>query len=141
MKNGTSGGIGTTEGSSDRREVGEQVVREIFGERFLRERMADPADGAGIGADVARLALEQCYGDIWTRPGLDRRSRSLITLGILMAQNHPAELRNHIIGALGNGLSPEEILEATVHAIPYVGLPTAGQALAVAADTLAGKEA
>jgi alkylhydroperoxidase/carboxymuconolactone decarboxylase family protein YurZ len=112
----------------------------MLGEEFLRERMAGPADGEpGPGADLARLALEQCYGDIWTRPGLDRRSRSLVTLGILMAQGHPAELRNHVLGALGNGLTPEEILEATLHSAPYVGLPTAGQAFATAADTLKGR--
>ncbi|MCT9075482.1 carboxymuconolactone decarboxylase family protein [Streptomyces fulvoviolaceus] len=130
----------TTKGTSVRRLEGEQVVREMLGEGFLRESMAGPADGApGAGADLARLALEQCYGDIWTRPGLDRRSRSLITLGILMAQGHQAELRNHVVGALGNGLSPEEILEATVHAVPYIGLPAAGHALATAADTLRGR--
>ncbi|MGW2381257.1 carboxymuconolactone decarboxylase family protein [Streptomyces sp. NPDC001658] len=121
------------ESVTERRAAGEQVVREMFGEAFLREKLSGPADD---GVDLARLALEQCYGDIWTRPGLDRRSRSLVTLGILMAQGHPAELRNHVLGALGNGLTPEEILETTVQAVPYLGLPAAGQALAVASELL-----
>lgn len=119
--------------TSHRREAGEQVVREMFGTAFLHENLSGPADE---GVDLARLALEQCYGDIWTRPGLDRRDRSLVTLGILMAQGHTAELRNHVLGALGNGLTREEILESTVQAVPYLGLPAAGHALAVAAETL-----
>ncbi|WP_030946176.1 carboxymuconolactone decarboxylase family protein [Streptomyces sp. NRRL S-646] len=122
-----------TNTAPSRRAAGEQVVREMFGETFLREQLTGPADS---GVDLARLALEQCYGDIWARPGLDRRSRSLVTLGILMALGHPAELRNHVLGALGNGLTSEEILETAVQAVPYLGLPAAGQALAVAAETL-----
>ncbi|KPI08903.1 Carboxymuconolactone decarboxylase [Actinobacteria bacterium OK074] len=134
---GSSAQGGSAQGSSARRLAGEEVVREMLGADFLHRSMAGPADGPpGPGADLARLALEQCYGDIWTRPGLDRRSRSLITLGILMAQGRPAELRNHVRGALGNGLTPEEILEATLHSAPYVGLPAAGQAFATATETL-----
>lgn len=120
--------------TTERRAAGERVVREMFGEAFLHEKLSGPADS---GIDLARLALEQCYGDIWTRPGLDRRGRSLVTLGILIAQGHPDELRNHVLGALGNGLTPEEILETTVQAVPYLGLPAAGQALSVVAETLA----
>ncbi|HEY8987186.1 MAG TPA: carboxymuconolactone decarboxylase family protein, partial [Streptomyces sp.] len=63
--------------------------------------------------------------------------RSLVTLGILMAQGHQWELENHITGGLANGLTPEEILEAVLHAFPYVGYPAGGQAMATATRTLA----
>ncbi len=86
---------------------------------------------------MARLALEQCYGDIWTREGLGLRERSLVTLGILIAGGHPDELRNHVLGALGNGLQPDELVEVAIHAVPYVGFPAAGKALRVIGETLA----
>lgn len=113
----------------DRRAVGEQVVREMFGEDFLERNMTSLADGDGPLADTARLVLEQCFGDIWARPGLDRRSRSLVTLGVLMAQGHQWEIRNHVAGGLANGLAPEEMTEAVIQTIPYIGLPAAGQAM------------
>ncbi|WP_435217799.1 hypothetical protein [Streptomyces sp. bgisy034] len=71
----------TSSEPGERRAAGEQVVREMFGETFLRKNMVVPAEGTGPGADMARLALEQCFGEIWSRPGLDRRGRSLVTLG------------------------------------------------------------
>jgi alkylhydroperoxidase/carboxymuconolactone decarboxylase family protein YurZ len=123
-------------GKSERRAAGEQVVREMFGEEFLQKNLAAAANGDGPGADTARLALEQCFGEIWARPGLDRRSRSLVTLGVLMAQGHQWEIRNHVLGGLGNGLTAREILEAVIHTIPYVGLPAAGQAMSTAARAL-----
>jgi 4-carboxymuconolactone decarboxylase len=118
--------------AKDRKAAGEQVVREMFGDVFLEENIAAAAGGEGPQADMARLALEQCFGEIWARPGLDRRSRSLVTLGVLMAQGHQWEVRNHVLGGLANGLTPQEILEAVIQTIPYIGFPAAGQAMACA---------
>jgi 4-carboxymuconolactone decarboxylase len=126
----------TSSEAGERRVAGEQVVREMFGEAFLHKNMVVPAEGTGPGADMARLALEQCFGEIWSRPGLDRRSRSLVTLGVLMAQGHQWEVRNHVLGGLSNGLTPQEILEAVLQTVPYVGLPAAGQAMATAARAI-----
>ncbi|MET7924807.1 carboxymuconolactone decarboxylase family protein [Streptomyces sp. NPDC005349] len=126
----------TSTENADRRTAGEQVVRAMFGEDFLRDNMSAAADGEGPGADMARLALEQCFGEIWSRPGLDRRSRSLVTLGVLMAQGHQWEVRNHVIGGLGNGLTPQEIMEAVIQTVPYIGLPAAGQAMGSAARAI-----
>lgn len=118
--------------SGSRRDRGAQVVREVFGEQFLERTMGavGPDDGSAPAA-MARLALEQCYGDIWSRPGLGRRERSLVTLGILIAEGHLGELANHVSGARGNGITREELTEVALHAVPYVGFPAAGQAMQV----------
>ena len=119
-----------------RRAAGEQVVRDMLGEEFLHRHLVAAADGEGLHADAARYALEACFGDIWARPGLDRRSRSLITLGVLMAQGHQWEIHNHVLAGLANGLTEEELLEAAFHTSPYIGLPAAGQAMATVTKTL-----
>ena len=115
---------------------GEHIVREIFGQQFLDRTMGELSRGEGAEADMARLALEQCYGDVWTRPSLSRRDRSLLTLGMLMALRQPDELANHVLGALGNGVTEDELREAALHAMPYVGFPAAGQAMSVIDRTL-----
>ena len=117
--------------TEERREAGARYVRAMFGEDFLKRNLAGPARGEGPVADMSRLALEQCYGDIWTRPGLSPRDRSLLTLGILIGAGHPEEMANHVLGALGNGVTEQELAEAAVHAVPYVGFPAAGQAIKV----------
>ena len=119
-----------------RRQAGAQVVQEIFGQKFFDRTMGELAEGDGTLADMARLALEQCYGDVWTRPGLSRRDRSLVTLGMLLALRQPDELANHVLGAVGNGVTENELLEVALHAMPYVGFPAAGQAMSVIRQTL-----
>lgn len=74
---------------------------------------------------------------MWSRPELNPRDRSLVTLGLLIGLGHGDELANHVQGGLGNGLSPVELAEVAVQAAPYTGLPAAGQALRVIQTTLA----
>ncbi|MEU9448872.1 carboxymuconolactone decarboxylase family protein [Streptomyces sp. NPDC048277] len=126
-----------TAAARSRRAAGERVVQEMLGEEFMAANMGAQPEGDGPVSTLARLALEQVFGEIWARQGLDRRSRSLITLGVLMAQGHQTELRNHVVAGQANGLSPEEILEAVLHTVPYIGFPAAGQAMATATRTLA----
>lgn len=118
-----------------RREQGAQLVRGMFGQDFLDRTMGGIAQGEDALAEMARLALEQCYGDVWTRPGLSLRERSLVTLGLLIGTGHHGELRNHVLGASGNGLTRAELAEVALHAIPYVGMPAAGQAMMVVQDS------
>lgn len=120
----------------DRRKAGVDVIRTMFGRYLGDDQPPIAATPDGPAGDLSRLAVEHCYGEIWSRPGLDLRSRSLVTLGILIASGHPDELRNHIKGALGNGLTPDEVLEAMLHSVAYVGFPAAGKAMAVAIKTL-----
>ncbi|MEU9456715.1 carboxymuconolactone decarboxylase family protein [Streptomyces sp. NPDC048277] len=122
--------------AAERQAAGEGVVAEMLGEEFLAANMKAMQAGEGAASSMGRLALEHVFGDIWTRPGLARRDRSLITLGVLMAQGHQTEIGNHVVAGRANGLSPEEILEAVLHTVPYIGYPAAGQAMATATRVL-----
>ena len=119
----------------DSRENGRQVVREMFGEPFLAS-MDAAANSGGFACDAASLAFENAFGDAWARPGLDRRSRSLVTLGMLIAQRGPWELQNHVRGALNNGVTEKELEEVLLHAIPYAGFPAVSIALKAAREVL-----
>jgi alkylhydroperoxidase/carboxymuconolactone decarboxylase family protein YurZ len=125
------------ETSIERRRKGEQLVRDQYGDAWADKNIVGPAAAGGVPAELARLALEQCYGDVWTRPGLTRRDRSMLTLGLLIASNHPEQLANHVLGALGNGINEDELAEVALHSASYTGWPAAGQALKVILETCA----
>ena len=92
----------------------------------------------GIADELGDLSLDHVFGALWTRPGLDRRSRSLVTLGALIALRASDELRLHFQIALRNGLSLEEIEEVIYHMSGYAGYPAAVSARKVARDVLPG---
>lgn len=101
---------------------GLQVFRELLGE----EAAAQYAESLGSNrfcSAAGELTLEYVFADIWGRPGLERKQRSLVTLGMLMATRQTKELKNHIRIGLNNGLTTEEIEEVILQAIPYLGLP------------------
>jgi len=81
-------------------------------------------------ADDFQLPLQDavtriCFGEVWSRPGLSPKIRSMLTIAMLVGQSRPDQLQNHIKGAIGNGVSKEEIREILLHAMLYVGLPAA----------------
>ena len=80
------------------------------------------------------LVTELAWGTIWSRPGLPLKIRSLVTLGMLTALNRPDEIRGHIVGALNNGATPEEIIEVFVHAAGYCGFPASNGAVRIAVE-------
>ncbi|MGI4806806.1 MAG: carboxymuconolactone decarboxylase family protein [Janthinobacterium lividum] len=80
------------------------------------------------------LALRYCWGEIWGRPGLDHRTRSIVNLAMLAAMAKPNELRIHVRGALTNGVTKVEIQEIFLQATVYCGVPTAGEAFKVARE-------
>ncbi|MFG2943540.1 carboxymuconolactone decarboxylase family protein [Streptomyces sp. NPDC048282] len=121
---------------NERQAAGMRVVEAMLGKEFMAANMGAAPQGEGPVPSMGRLALEHVFGDIWGRPGLDRRSRSLITLGVLMAQGHQTEIGNHVRAGQANGLTPDEILEAVLHTAPYIGYPAAGQAMATAVREL-----
>jgi 4-carboxymuconolactone decarboxylase len=101
---------------------GRLELREILGESFADRRDATTND---FNAPLRRLTEEFAYGSLWSRPGLDRKQRSLITLALICAMNRPFELRIHLVAALRNGCTVEEIREVFLHASAYSGLPAA----------------
>jgi 4-carboxymuconolactone decarboxylase len=91
---------------------------------------------ADLVGEMAQLAADFAFGSIWARPGLAPSQRSLVTLGVLIAQSHPAEIRNHFRIALANGLTPAELEEAVLQTVPYVGFPAASTATTILIEVL-----
>ena len=91
--------------------------------------------------DFQDLITRYAWGEIWTRPGLDRRTRSCITLTALVASGREHELEMHVRAALRNGLTPDEIGEVLLHCAVYCGVPAANGAFAIAQRVLDGLDA
>ena len=119
----------------ERRARGHQVLREMFGDKWQQAYAAGIA-GTGFGAEAGRMALEFAFAETWGRPGLDRRSRSLVVIGALIAQGKHDELKNHIRAGLNNGITVEELELVILQTVPYCGFPAASQALEAAAFVL-----
>lgn len=116
------------------RQRGRAEMREILGDAYMQKR---DATDSPFNAAIRALSEEFAYASLWTRPVLDRRQRSLVTLAMLCALNRPHELRMHLLAALGNGVTPEEIGEVFTHAVAYCGFPAAIDALRLAEQVLA----
>jgi 3-oxoadipate enol-lactonase/4-carboxymuconolactone decarboxylase len=122
---------------SDRHGEGMRIRREVLGDEHVAAAVA------GTTADTAAfqdLITRYAWGEIWARPGLDRRTRSAITLMALIALNREHELAMHIRAALRNGLSREEIGEVLLQSVIYCGVPAANGAFAVFRDVMAEEE-
>jgi 4-carboxymuconolactone decarboxylase len=109
------------------------VRREVLGPDHVDAAIAR-ADA--VTADFQEMITRYAWGGIWTRPGLDRRMRSAVTLTALVAHGHYAELELHLRGALRNGLTREEIVEVLLQTAIYCGVPDANAAFRVAAQVL-----
>jgi 4-carboxymuconolactone decarboxylase len=96
--------------------------REVLGADYVDAAIAHADD---FSRPLQELVTSYCWGDIWNRPGLDRRTRSLLNLAMLTALNRPHELKLHVRGALRNGVTREEIREVLLQAAIYCGLPAA----------------
>lgn len=110
-------------------EAGMKVRREVLGDAHV-DRASENADD--FTQDFQDLITRYAWGEIWDRPGIDRRTRSVATLTVLMAGGHFDEFAFHTRAALRNGLTPAEIKEVLLHAAVYCGLPAANAAFAVA---------
>ncbi|HSV35015.1 MAG TPA: carboxymuconolactone decarboxylase family protein [Ramlibacter sp.] len=107
---------------------GVELVGEMLGPQFQAGMLAAAGSGA-FAADCAAIALESAFGAVWSRPGLDRKQRSLVTLGILIGTGKPAELKNHVRAGLNNGLTVTELQEVLIQSIPYCGFPCVAEAI------------
>jgi 4-carboxymuconolactone decarboxylase len=110
-------------------ENGMRVRRAVLGEDYVDQATAKADD---MTADYQDLITRYAWGDIWTRPGLDRKTRSVITLTALVANGHYAELAIHLRAALRNGLTRAEIAEVLLQTAIYCGVPAANSAFEVA---------
>jgi len=115
-------------------EDGMKVRREVLGDEHVDRATASATD---LTRDFQELITSYAWGEIWTRPGLDRRSRSMITLTALIARGHHEELAMHLRAALRNGLTVDEIKEVLLQSAIYCGVPDANTAFRVAQQVLA----
>ncbi len=120
---------------SERREIAFKLIGELVSQEqagAIRSKIASD----NFGSKLLEMTMDHCYADVWTREGLTRRERSLVTLGILIAQKAAPELVYQIKIALRNGLTPREIEEVILQALTYVGFSAANLANSVAIDVL-----
>jgi 4-carboxymuconolactone decarboxylase len=123
--------------SDERRERGMEVRREVLGDEHVDAAVERTSD---FTADFQDLITRYAWGEIWDRPGLDRRTRSAITLTALVALNRMDELAMHVRAARRNGLSDEEIKEVLLQSAIYCGVPAANAAFKVAQAVLEDEE-
>jgi 4-carboxymuconolactone decarboxylase len=121
--------------SDDIQEQGMTTRREVLGDEHVDRAMAaaDP-----FTADFQDHITRYAWGAVWSRPGLDRRTRSCITVAMLAAQGSEHELALHVRAALRNGVSVEELKEILIQVAVYAGVPRANRAFTIARDVLAG---
>ena len=120
--------------TNSRFDAGMAVRKEVLGAEHV-ERSLEGA--SAFARPMQELVTEYCWGAVWSRPGLDRRTRSLVNLGMLAALNRGHELGIHVRGALTNGVTPEEIREVLLQAAIYCGVPAGMEAFRIAEETLA----
>jgi len=101
-------------------EQGLKIRREVVGDSHVDASLKGADD---FSMPMQELVTQFCWGEVWGRPGLDRRSRSILNLGMIAALNRPEELATHVRGAINNGLTKEEIRECFLQVAVYVGMP------------------
>jgi 4-carboxymuconolactone decarboxylase len=118
---------------ADRVHQGMSVRREVLGDEHVDRAVAGTT---AFTAPFQDLITRYAWGDIWSRPGLSRAERSIVTLTVLAALQHEGELAMHVKAALRNGLTPEQIQEVLLQVAIYAGVPAGNRAFAVAQQVL-----
>jgi 4-carboxymuconolactone decarboxylase len=113
-------------------EKGLAIRRQVLGAEYVDSNLAN-ADGFSM--PMQELVTEYCWGEVWGRPGLDRKTRSLLNLAMLSALNRPHEIRTHVRGALTNGVTKEEICEVFLQVAVYCGVPAGVDSFRIAKET------
>ncbi|MFC1877226.1 4-carboxymuconolactone decarboxylase [Thermodesulfobacteriota bacterium] len=112
-------------------EKGLKVRREVLGAEYVDASLSQADD---FSRPLQELVTEYCWGNVWSRPGLDRKTRSLLNLAMLTALNRPHEVKLHLRGALNNGCSKNDIMEVLLQTAIYCGVPAAMDSLRVAKE-------
>lgn len=118
-------------------EKGLAIRRAVVGDAYV-DRSLESADD--LTAPLQKLVTEYCWGEVWSRPGLDRRTRSFLNMAMLIALNRPNELRLHIRGAINNGITKSEIQEVVLQAAIYCGVPASLDAMKAAKEVITEME-
>jgi len=116
----------------DRFALGEKIRTEVLGPEYVA---TSTANSDPLTEPLREFAIKNLWGDIWARPGLDRRARSIVNLALLAGASRAAELKIHVRAALNNGLSREEIMEIFLQVSLYSGIPTGSDATRIAKQT------
>jgi len=112
---------------------GMKTRREVLGDAHVDRAIATKTE---FTADFQDLITRYAWGEIWSRPGLDRKTRSCVTIAALVALGHDHELALHVRAGLRNGLTPDELKEVLLHCAVYCGVPAANSAFAIAQQVL-----
>jgi 4-carboxymuconolactone decarboxylase len=115
--------------SDDRFERGMAVRRAVLGDAHVDRAEANKT---AFDSDFQRYIVESAWGSVWARPGIDRHTRSLLTLTILASLGHHDEFAMHLRATRNTGVTPEELKEALLHVAVYAGVPAANTAIAIA---------
>ena len=118
---------------SDAYKNGMKVRREVMGDEFVDRALANASE---FSQPLQDFITENAWGSVWCRPGLELKTRSLITVAMRTARGRQHELRGHVRGALNNGATAEEIREVILHATVYCGVPLAADAMRTAESVL-----
>jgi 4-carboxymuconolactone decarboxylase len=118
----------------ERHEQGMRVRRGVLGDAHVDRAVASTTE---LTAPFQDFITRTAWGDVWSRPGLDRRTRSIVTLTALTSVRAENEIAMHVRAAIANGLTPQEIGEVLLHTAVYAGVPAANAAFAIAQRTLA----
>ena len=121
----------------ERFEKGLEVRRAVLGDSHVNKSL-EKRDS--FTEEFQDLVTRHAWGEIWTRPGMPRRTRSLITLAMLIALNREGEIRLHLRGAINNGVTREEIKELFLQAAVYCGVPAANSAFRAAEEVFAEQD-
>jgi 4-carboxymuconolactone decarboxylase len=114
---------------ADRHDEGMKIRREVLGDEHVDRAVERSSE---FTAEFQDLITRYAWGEIWARPGLDRKTRSCITLAVLVASGRSEELELHVSAALRNGLTPDEIKEVLLQCAVYCGVPAANSAFSIA---------
>jgi 4-carboxymuconolactone decarboxylase len=123
--------------NKDRFDAGLEVRSEVLGEEYVNQSLKSADE---FTMDLQQLVTEYCWGEIWTRLGLSRKTRSMINIAMLTALNRPHELKLHIRGALRNGVTKEEIKEILLQTAIYCGVPAAIDSFRIAREVFHSEE-
>jgi 4-carboxymuconolactone decarboxylase len=115
-------------------DTGMKIRREVLGAEYVDRGMAAADD---FTMAIQDLTTRYCWGDIWARPGLDRKTRSIINLAMIATLNRPHELKLHVKGALTNGVSKDQIKEVLLQVAVYAGIPAGMDSFRIAREAFA----